>query len=161
MKRILTLFVLTLALIPVSGSIGNSQTQTRSAGSQTQRRVRVAGVTSPSMPVSIGTTTATVTDDQTVLQYAVNNRTGGQLAALELLAFILNKDGRIKGGEGWTVREDVAQESPKSFTRTMRTKLTSGDCLVLTVWRARGEAGTFEVNQTELNKLRRACTASE
>lgn len=159
MKRILTLFVLTLALVPLSASIGNSQTQTRNAGSQSQQRVRVAGVNSPSMPVSISTTT--VTDDQTVLQYAVNNRTGGQLAAFELLAFILNKDGRIKGGEGWTVRDDLAQDSPKSFTRTIRTKLTSGDCLVLTVWRASGEAGTFEVNQTELNKLRRACAASE
>jgi hypothetical protein len=43
----------------------------------------------------------------------------------------------------------------------MKTRLTTEDRLVLTVRRASGEAGTFEVNRTELDELLRATTASE
>lgn len=42
--------------------------------------------------------TATITDEQAVLQYAVNNRSGGQLAEFELIAYVLGKDGRVRGG---------------------------------------------------------------
>jgi len=153
MKRILTLFVLTFAVVAVSGRVGDSQI--RKGGSQSQRRVRVGVAISPRTPISLGTTTATITDDQTVLQYAVNNRSGGQLGAFELLAYTLGKDGRVKGGEGWTVREDLAGSQAESFLRVMKTKIVPEDRLTLTVWRTSGEAGTFEVNQTELNDLLR------
>jgi hypothetical protein len=159
LKRILTLIVLTSAVVAISGRIGDSQT--RKDGSPSQRRARVGVVVSPRAPISVGTTTATITDDQIVLQYAINNRSGGQVREFELLAFTLDRDGQVKGGEGWTVRDNLVDSQAESFVRIMKTNLTPEDRLTLTVWRASGEAGTFEVNRTELNDLLRPRAATE
>lgn len=155
MKRILTstLFLsLTIALIPADTILGTSQI--RAAGSQSQRRISIRTIVSPRAPVSVrDATAAAVDDDQIVLQYAVNNQSGGQLTEFEMIAYVLGKDGRVKGGEGWTVRDKVAQNYSRSFSRTMKTKLAREDRLVLTVWRASGEAGTFEIDRKELDNL--------
>jgi hypothetical protein len=95
------------------------------------------------------------------LQYAISNPSGGQLTMFELLAFTSNREGQIKGGEGWTVRDNVAQSHTESFIRIMKTKLTPEDRLTLTIWRASGEAGTFEVTGPELNNLLRPRASSE
>ncbi|HEV2880864.1 MAG TPA: hypothetical protein VGX24_06105 [Pyrinomonadaceae bacterium] len=152
MKRILTLtlfLILTMALIPVNSIIGNSQTG--AAGSQSQRRVSVRAIVSPRAPVGIDNATATITDNQAVLQYALDNRTGRQSVSVELLAFTLDEGGRVKGGEGWTVANDTTESHPENFLRILKTKPEDVDRLTLTVWRA----GGFEANEAELNNILR------
>lgn len=153
MKRILTstlLLILTIALIPTDAITGTSQTN--AAGSQSQRRVGVRAIVSPRAPVGIRNASATITDNQIVLQYALDNRTGRQPASVELLAFILDESGRVKGGEGWTVGNAATESRPESFLRILKTRPEDQDRLTLTVWRA---DGAFEVNETELNNILR------
>ena len=154
MKRILTstlLLILTMALIPVDATLKSSQTN--AANSQSQRRINVRTIVSPRSPVGIGSAAATMTDNQIVLQYALDNGGGGrQPASAELLAFILDESGRVKGGEGWTATGAATQSRPETLLRIMKTGLEAEDRIVLTVWRA---GSAFEVNETELNNILR------
>jgi hypothetical protein len=153
MKRIFTstlLLILTIALIPVEAITGIPQTN--AAASQSQRRVSVRTIVSPRAPVGIGRAAATTTDNQTVLQYALDNRAGKQPASVELLAFTLGENGWVKGGEGWTAPDAASESRPESFLRILKSKPEAEDRLLLTVWRA---GGAFEVNETELNNMLR------
>lgn len=152
MKRILTstlLFILTMVLIPADAMVGNSQI--KAASSQSQRRVSVRTIVSPRAPVDIVNPTATITNNQIVLQYALNKRAGGQAASVELLAFTFDEDGRVKGGEGWTVGNSTTQSHPENLLRILKTLPEDKGSLTLTVWRVGSSA--FEVNETELNNL--------
>lgn len=59
------------------------------------------------------------------------------------------------------MRDNLAESQAESFSRTMKTKLSPEDHLMLTVWRASGEEGKFELNRTELNDLLRPRAPSE
>ena len=150
MKRILTstlLLSLTIALIPTGAIVGTSQTN--AVGSQSQRRVSIKAIVSPRSPVGIGSAAATISDNQTVLQYALDHRDSRQSTSVELLAYTLDESGRVKGGEGWTVANPTTQGHTESLLRILKTKLEDKDRLILTVWRA----GAFEVNEMELNNM--------
>lgn len=154
MKRIFTsmlLLILTIALIPVEATIGNPQIN--AANSQSQHRLKLKTTISPRAPVGIGSAAATMTDNQTVLQYALDERGGKQSASVELLAFTLDESGRVKGGEGWTAPVAAATESGReSLLRILKSRPEAADRLLLTVWRV---GSAFEVNETELNNMLR------
>jgi hypothetical protein len=59
------------------------------------------------------------------------------------------------------VRDKVATRCSRNFTRTMKIGLLPEDRLTLTVWRASGEAGMFEVSETELKNLLSPHTVSD
>jgi hypothetical protein len=103
-------------------------------------------------PVSIRNAAATITDNQIVVQYALDNRSGRQPVSVELLAFSIDQSGKVKGGEGWTVSNGTTESQPESLLRILKTKPDDEDHLTLTVWRA---GGAFEVNETELNNILR------
>jgi hypothetical protein len=146
----MSFLILTMVLLPAGAMVGTSQTN--AANSQAQRRVSVKTMVSPRTPVGIGSAAATVTDNQIVLQYALDNRAGKQPPSVELLAFALDESGRVKGGEGWTAPDATMESRPESFLRILKINPEAEDRLMLTVWRV---GGAFEVNETELNNMLR------
>src|SRR5437764_1657289 len=127
MKRLTLATLLTVsitALILTYVVVGSSQIQPQP---QSQRRMAIEAVVSPKIPLNLGSTTATMVDKQTVLQYEVTNRAGGQMAVIDALAVIVDKTGRIKGGEGWTVSSSLLPNSAESFVHIMKTQLEVED----------------------------------
>lgn len=102
--------------------------------------------------MGIGNATATIADNQIVLQYALDNRGGRRAASAELLAFTFDEGGRVKGGEGWTVAKEKTQQShPENFLRILKTGPEDVGRLTLMVWRA----GGYEADEAELNNILR------
>ncbi|HZH32863.1 MAG TPA: hypothetical protein VEY11_18995 [Pyrinomonadaceae bacterium] len=153
MKQIFTtvlLLILTIALIPVEATIGTPQIN--AADSQSQHHLRVRTKVSPRAPVGIGSAAATMTDNQIVLRYALDERAGKQLPSVELLAFTLDESGRVKGGEGWTAPAAATENGRESLLRILKSRPEAADQLMLTVWRV---GSAFEVNETELSNMLR------
>ncbi|HEX8459480.1 MAG TPA: hypothetical protein VF656_19465 [Pyrinomonadaceae bacterium] len=156
MKRILTstlLLTLTIALISADATVGTSHTN--AAGCQSQRRVKIKAVVSPRAPVGIDSAAATISDNQLVLQYALDNRADRQPSPVELLAFTLDESGRVKGGEGWMTGNTTTENQTESLLRILKTKPEDENQLLLTVWRV----GAFEVSETELKNILRSHAA--
>lgn len=159
MKRSMTLTLIVIAtIIALTSGIGE-KTHAGGTGGQ-PRRIAVKTISSR-IPVTVGSPTASPTDDnQTAMKVTVTNNTGGRLLSLGLVALIVDKSGAIRGGEGWKADADLAPNASQDFLHVLKPPVGPEDHLLLTVWRASGTGGTFEIDPKELNDVLRAPASS-
>lgn len=153
MKRIVSFLLVICAVALAITYTAVVNTRTKAAGPQSQRRVVVESRNAPGIAVNLSAAIATQTDGQTALKYTVSNHTGGRLTAFGMLALVISKNGEVKGGEGWTVRDALGANSTEEFLRIMKTDVGAEEHLVLTMWKVSGDSGAYEVDKTLLNNV--------
>lgn len=114
------------------------------------KRISTRALSLPKMPAALDHVTATAVGKEVVLTYSVNNKSGGQLSSVEVAYFIVDATGHIKGGGGWEKEVNVAAGTAEDFPAILENKFEPGDRLVVALAKATGQAGTFEVGNTEL-----------
>lgn len=155
MKRSMTLtLIVALTIIALTPGIGE-KTRAEGMSAQPQQRIKVNVADSPRIPAAIENADATSVQDQTVLRYKLANRAGRQLTTIEVVAFVVDKSGSVKGGEGWTLRESSPSDHTEGFVRILKSRVENGNHLVLAIWRAGDGSGMFELDKTELDNILR------
>lgn len=150
MKRIVFTASLAVALsaLVVAHVVANSNQDGKI--NKIQRRIAVKTLASTRIPVSLTSATARRADNGTVLSYSVTNRANQRLTSLQVVAFIIGSNGAIKGGAGWTLDVDLAENSTEIFSSTLDNKVALGERLAVAVSKATGEFTIFEAYDSEL-----------
>lgn len=139
--------VVSLAITHAAVSTGQTRNNRR------QKQIAVKALNSPRMPANIRLATATDVDERTVLSYLVTNRGDGDLASLQVVAFVINPAGAIVGGEGWTLDTDLAKGSTETFSAILKNRVASDGKVAVGVWKAAGQFGAVEIEHSELLEM--------
>jgi len=126
-----------------------SATQT-AENRELRNRIQVIALTEPSIPIEISYAIARKVKGEPFLTYSIKNRSGAKLSDIEVVAFVVDISGRIKGGEGWNWNVDLMTDSSDDFPVILGRPVGSDDRIVLTVSRVSGEAGKFEVEPSNI-----------
>lgn len=125
--------------------------QTGSSGSN-QELISVEPFATMSVPVRIKKAKATKFNEKTVLSYSVTNETGENLRALHFVVFMVDSNNQIRGGEGWTLNTDLANQSSIELPVSLQNKVAKDDRLLLTVWKAEGATQTLSLDPSDVVK---------
>ncbi len=102
------------------------------------------------LPVSIKFATVTKFEDNSVLTYSIANNDSQKLDTVGIWLFVFDANGKPKGGEGWSQRVDLANNASIDFSKVMKTKVTLGDRVVFSIFKAKGQAGQWEADSTKV-----------
>jgi hypothetical protein len=159
MKRLtFFLYLATCMAISLASFSRLGTTQARTTNPQAQLRINVEARPSSRIPAKVESAFGVIDNAQTVLRYKVANHGGKRLTALGMIALIVDRNGEVKGGEGWRVNQILAVNSTEEFLRVMSTKLESGNSLILTAWQASGDSETFELDKSDLDVVLKSHT---
>jgi len=124
---------------------------------KTQKRVAVRALASARVPAVIASAAATRADNGAVLTYTVSNRGGERLTSLQVVAFVINADGAITGGEGWTLNNvELEKNSTQTFSAILENNPSPEGRVAVAVRNATGPSGTFEAENSELVNMVKA-----
>lgn len=123
--------------------------------------VEVEAFNLPGMPVNVTAAKAKKAEGKTVLSYSVGNDAGVSLDKLNLVVFIIQPDGRIRGGEGWATDTQQGQYVRVETPVTLEKQLLPGERLLVTLFRARSGAAKFEVSPEEVIRAVRSHLSGE
>lgn len=98
------------------------------------------------IPVSFSGVTATKLGEQKpVLKYSMTNNADNDFTNTNFVVFVVDKEGNIKAGQGWTVKQSLAARQSSEVLVALKYDVAAEDHLVLTVYKAEGETKKFEV----------------
>lgn len=153
MKRIKSVVAaLAACVFMVSFAVVNAE---RPQDSKAERRIQVRSVTSR-LPVAFKLATATRVDERTVLSYALTNRADDRITSAQVVTFVTNAAGAIVGGEGWMLDVDLAKGSTETYSAILKNRVEPGGQVILSVLKASGSVGGFELTNQELLSLIRS-----
>lgn len=115
-----------------------------------QERTSVESIDIPELPISIGRATRANTDNKTVLTYSLSNRSGGDVTKVNLVVFIVDPTGHIRGGEGWLQDANIPAGSTKDFLEIMKKQVAPDERLIMVAQQLTTASGTIEVSTTDL-----------
>lgn len=117
-------------------------------------RQKVGLLVAASMPLSVSDATVTYPDGRnlSVLAYMVTNRSESQIGDAQMAVYIVGECRCILGAEGWKQRLDLAANSTKSLSITLRHPVPQGRRAVLAVQSVVGAVRTWETSWSDLLK---------
>ena len=156
MKRALGIvaFAAFVCALAVGSGVANAGRGTKS--DKNQKRVAVRTLAPARIPAVVTSATATRADNGAVLSYTIANRGGERLTSLQVVAFVINQDGAITGGEGWTLTADLDKNGTQTFSAILENNPSPEGRVAVAVRRAAGPSGVFEAENSELVNLVKA-----
>lgn len=135
-KRFHLTLGLTIVLCAFYLTTGYSQSKSGSKllPEKVEQTTKVKALHSPSLPVRVkGEIISTDGPEDLTFRYDITNLTAGSVQDFEVALYILDKQGRVKGGEVWRLYNEVSAKATGSFSMQMTNKPKPDDTAVVVV----------------------------
>lgn len=116
----------------------------------TQEKIKADVLPLPGVNVGLGGLRAAQVNDKTVLTYTFTNETEAPLESLQFVLFFVGPDGRIRGGEGWTINGALSGRASHEVPVALQRRASNDERLLLAVYRARGRQVKFETAPSDV-----------
>lgn len=143
MRKLSRFSFLSLMLAALTLNLANSEASLGSASNSTRQTPRVETSAPQGAPLTFNYASFKREGGRNLLSYSFTNSANRRLDTVHLVALFLDSSEEVKGGHGWAININAASGLSTEGSIELNADLAPTDYVLLTVWKANGDAINF------------------